>query len=52
MYELADSLASDEPLSPELQELADERFADLKANPDTHRPWEEVRAELFGKHLS
>lgn len=52
MYELANSLAGDEPLPPHLQALADERLADLKANPDAHRPWEEVRAEVFGKFLS
>lgn len=52
MYELADSLANEEPLSQELQALADQRLVDLKTSPDAHRPWEEVRAELFGEYLS
>jgi len=28
------------------REILDERLADLQANPDAGRPWEEVRAEL------
>ena len=29
------------------REILDERLADLEANPDAGRPWEEVRADLF-----
>jgi putative addiction module component (TIGR02574 family) len=28
------------------REILDERLADLQANPDAGRPWEDVRAEL------
>ena len=28
------------------REILDERLADLQANPNAGRPWEEVRAEL------
>lgn len=31
------------------REILDERLADLEANPDAGRPWEEVRAELLKK---
>lgn len=52
MYELADSLANEEPLSPEMRALLDERLADVAARPDAHRPWDEVRQELFGRYRS
>ena len=29
------------------REILDERLADLEANPDAGRPWEEVRADLL-----
>lgn len=29
------------------REILDERLADLQANPNASRPWEEVRAELL-----
>jgi hypothetical protein len=29
------------------REILDERLADLEANPDAGRPWEEVNADLL-----
>ena len=29
------------------RQILDERLADLEADPDAGRPWEEVRADLF-----
>ena len=29
------------------REILDERLADLQANPDAGRPWEEVKADLL-----
>lgn len=52
IYELADSLANEEPLSPEMRVLLDERLADVAARPGAHRPWNEVRQELFGRYRS
>lgn len=51
MDEISGSLAAEEPLSPELQALLDERLADAAANPNAHRPWEDVKREIFGKYL-
>ena len=52
MGEISDSLAAEEPLSAELQALLDERLADVAANPSAHRPWDEVKRDIFGKYLS
>jgi putative addiction module component (TIGR02574 family) len=29
------------------REILDERLADLEANPDAGRPWDDVKADLF-----
>lgn len=52
MVEISESLVAEEPLTPEFRALADERLADLKANPSDWKPWDQVRRELFGRHLS
>ena len=31
------------------RDILDERLADLEANPDAGRPWEEVKANLLNK---
>ena len=52
MDEISDSLVPEQPLTPELQALLDERLADLDANPDAFRSWDEVKRELLGTYLS
>ena len=49
--DLWDSLEDDQvaeafPLSDEQRAELDRRLADLDANPDAGRPWEEVEAEI------
>jgi putative addiction module component (TIGR02574 family) len=51
--ELWDSIAADAPAaafpdSPELAAELERRLAEHRAHPDAARPWEEVRAEIFG----
>ena len=47
---LWDRIAAKEDLVPVPnwhREILDERLADLEANPDAGRPWEEVKADLL-----
>lgn len=47
---LWDRIAAKEDLVPVPnwhREILDERLADLQANPDAGRPWEEVKADLL-----
>jgi putative addiction module component (TIGR02574 family) len=49
---LWDRIAAKEDLVPVPdwhRAILDERLADLEANPEASRPWEEVRAELLKK---
>lgn len=51
--ELWDSIAADAPAdafpeSPELAAELERRLAEHRAHPDAARPWDEVRAEIFG----
>lgn len=47
IHELTDSLANEEPLSPELRALADERLADAQANPLDGDSWDVVRKRIW-----
>jgi len=47
-----DSLAEDPgdvPVSDAVREELDRRLAAYEADPSSARPWDEIRAELFGK---
>jgi len=46
-YITSDSLSI--PVAEEHKHILDERLSDYRKNPDSGRPWEEVREELLGK---
>lgn len=49
LYEMWDSIAIDAgvlPLSPDVQQLLEERMAEDEANPDDVVTWEEIKASL------
>jgi putative addiction module component (TIGR02574 family) len=53
--DLWDSIAADAPdeafpVSPELAAELEQRLAEHRADPTSARPWQEIRAEIFGHH--
>ncbi|HEY0370505.1 MAG TPA: addiction module protein [Thermoanaerobaculia bacterium] len=45
---MQDKVPEVEPLSEEVREELDRRLAAYYADPSSARPWDEVKAELFG----